>query len=92
MENQENKMQIVEISSTCKAVLISPKLTNEMALVDLTILQRITSMLSLANLQEIKENFIREVKATESLEDYNETLKKEFLFHETVNLIRTITL
>lgn len=42
MENQ-NQIQEVEINSTCKAIVISPKLTSKMALVDLGTLQRIVS-------------------------------------------------
>ena len=88
MENQVN-IQEVEINSTCKAIVISPKLTGKMALVDFKTLQKITSMLSYSSFAQIKEEFIIAVKQSENLEQYNSILKEEVCFHESVNLINT---
>lgn len=90
MKTENCKTESVQINSTCEAVVISPNLTARMALVDLQTLKRITSMLSEANFGDIKMQFVQELASTQNLEQYTEAMRAELLFHESVNLIKTI--
>lgn len=90
MEKQ-NQLQEVSIGNNGEtAVLISPKMSGKLALVDLATLKRIISGLSQASFEHIKETFVEKIKNTKELEQLVYVTKEEINFHESVNIIKTI--
>lgn len=64
-----------------------PEVTDNLALVDLPTLQRITAYLPKANVGEIKRDIIMRIDEARELHEVVSIMKTEVNFHETVNLI-----
>lgn len=89
-ETTKPELQKIKINSTVDAILVSPKMHGTMALVDLITLKRIASRMSSSSFKDIKEHFCKGLMDSENLEQYIGIMKEEILFHESVNLIKTI--
>lgn len=64
-----------------------PENSNELAVVDLNVLKKITSYLPKANFNEIKHEASFQINKTENIKQMVDFMKSEVAFHETVNLI-----
>ena len=63
----------------------------QLAIVDLAVLQRISSYLPSVSLDEIKQGIMERIEVSGKLEDVVSVMKEEIAFHETVNLINTFS-
>src|SRR5688572_26517294 len=82
-------LQTIEINGK-EAVVLVPELVNQLAVVDLTVLQRLAALLPSASLRDIRNQLIDNIRANgvDTIEQYVAILKNEVAFHESVNMIR----
>jgi hypothetical protein len=65
-----------------------PELTGQLAIVHLSVLQRLAALLPNASFKTIKERIAHEVSMTESLDQLIMLLENELAFQTSVNQIR----
>lgn len=70
-----------------QAVLLTPKFTGKMAVVDLKTIKRLAALLPRASFNQIKNNMIDVIRDTENLEQFVSVLEEELAFHMSINLI-----
>jgi len=61
----------------------------EKAIVDLSTLLRVTSMLKAVPLRQIREDLVSAIRETATLENMVQVIEDEAAFHRSVNLINT---
>lgn len=67
-----------------------PTLEGELAIVNLSVIQRLARLLPSANFRDISLSMVLAIEKTESMKEYVALLEDELAFHTTVNLITTI--
>lgn len=67
-----------------------PSLEGELAIVNLSVIQRLAELLSTSDLWEIKKRFKSRVSDVCKMADFVALLEEEIAFHKSVNLITTI--
>jgi hypothetical protein len=68
---------------------LTPDHERALALVDLSIVQRLAKLLPTSNLSNIKNTLVDKITfQCHTLEDLVETLEEEVAFHKTVNLLK----
>jgi hypothetical protein len=73
-----------------QVVDITPDHHRELALVDLEVLNKLTKLLPLADLYEIKKGFKNEISSARSIEHLVKVCENFTAFHKTVNLIQEV--
>lgn len=86
---QPNVITIEQNGVKKEIISFVPEITEQMALVDLNVLKRITSYLPKVDFFDIKHKVIDQLRATEKLEDFVDIMADEVAFHRSVNLITT---
>mgnify|MGYP003638817953 FL=1 len=69
---------------------LTPDYDRALALVDLDVLKRLTKLLPTANIYDITQGMISNLRDVQSIEEYVAILSKELAFHTTVNLINEV--
>lgn len=69
---------------------LTPDYNRPLALVDLTVLNKLTGMLPLESFSNIRHNFREQIMNTNNLEELVQASEDFIAFHRTVNLIREI--
>ena len=69
---------------------LTPDYNRPLALVDLTVLNKLTSLLPKNNFSNIRHNFREQLMNTNNLEELVQASEDFIAFHRTVNLIREI--
>ena len=91
--NKELEKVSINLNGTDTDVInLSPQSERELALVDLTVIQRLASLLPKADIWCIKDNFISRIKDTSNMEEFVTELAEELAFQTSVNLITTMTM
>ena len=67
-----------------------PSLEGELAIVHLSVIQRLASLLPKANASQIIENFSYRLRDVSTMEEFVALLEDELAFQKTVNVITTI--
>ncbi len=70
---------------------LTPDYNRPLALVDLTVLNKLTLLLPKNNFSNIRHNFREQLMNTGNLEELVQVSEDFIAFHRTVNLIREIT-
>jgi len=70
---------------------LTPDYNRPLALVDLTVLNKLTLLLPKNNFSNIRHNFREQLMNTSNLEELVQVSEDFIAFHRTVNLIREIT-
>jgi len=70
---------------------LTPDYNRPLALVDLTVLNKLTLLLPKNNFSHIRHNFREQLMNTGNLEELVQVSEDFIAFHRTVNLIREIT-
>ena len=78
----------VEIGNGQTAVMLVPENTNEWAIVDLKVLQRLTELLPRIDFDAMRQKMIEKIEKSMSIEQYVANLENETAFHRTVNIIK----
>lgn len=68
-----------------------PELTGELAIVHLSVLQRITARLNKAAFVSIRAQFMEDIEKSNDLKEMVEIAEEEVAFHRSVNLIQQYT-
>jgi len=91
MNKEENRVNITHNGQEISALNLLPNLdSQEIAVVDFGVLQRLAMLLPKANIWDIKDNFISRIKHTDTMEEFVRELEEELTFQTSVNLITTI--
>lgn len=69
---------------------LTPDYNRPLALVDLTVLNKLTALLPKERFSNIKHNFREQIMKTDNLEQLVQASEDFIAFHRTVNLIREI--
>ena len=70
---------------------LTPDYNRPLALVDLTVLNKLTELLPKSDFSSIRHNFREQIMNTSNLEQLVQASEDFIAFHRTVNLIREIT-
>ena len=90
MNKELEKVSIHLNGAEMNVINLSPQSERELALVDLTVIQRLATLLPKADIWCIKDNFITRIKDTSNMEEFVKELTEELAFQTSVNLITTI--
>jgi hypothetical protein len=85
--NQEVKF--VEVKGE-QVMDLTPDYERPLALVDLDVLKRLTKLLPTANIYDVTQGMISNLRDVQSIKEYVATLSEELAFHTTVNLINEV--
>lgn len=69
---------------------LTPDYNRPLALVDLTVLNKLTGMLPLESFSNIRHNFREQIMNTNNLEELVQASEDFIAFHRSVNLIREV--
>jgi hypothetical protein len=69
---------------------VTPDYNRPLALVDLTVLNKLTMLLQKDSFSNIRHNFRENIMQTENLEELVQASEDFIAFHRTVNLIREV--
>jgi len=92
MNKNVEKVSINLNGAEMKVTNLSPQSERELAIVDLTVLQRLASYLPKADLYGIKNRLKNEISDVTDMAGFVALLEEELAFHKTVNLITTVTM
>lgn len=84
-------LQTINLPDGRVAKLIVPELVQELAIVDLNVIKRLAALLPQASLRTIRNEFKEKLDRCNTMAEYVEMLRNELSFHETVNIIATIS-
>lgn len=91
MNTQKPKLQKINLNGKeVEALNLTPQSDNGLAIVDFTVLRRLTDLLPKANLFDIKQAFIDKIREKTTLNEFVLLLEEEMAFHKTVNLITLV--
>ncbi len=74
-----------------EALLLIPEIHGKLAVVDFETLKKIASNLNKVDIEYIKQEIKANITKCDGLKEVLEVLKSEVNFHETINLIKTIS-
>jgi hypothetical protein len=86
----ENEPKFVDVNGA-QVMDLTPDYERPLAIVDLDVLKRLTKLLPKANLHEIVESHVIDVRNAQSIGEFADVLSEELAFHQTVNLIKEVT-
>lgn len=84
-------MQKININGVEQEVLMfTPQITGQLAVVHLSVLQKLTDLLPKASIDTIRYRITNAILACNSIEEIVQFMKEEIAFQETVNCIRQV--
>lgn len=83
----EPNSKIIQLSNGKTAIAFIPEITGELAIVDLNVLKRLTSLLPTTSINGTIKRLKENLEYVLNLDEYVKVLKDEVAFHETCNLI-----
>ena len=84
------KVSIKLNGASMEVINLSPQSERELALVDLTVVQRLARLLPSADIYDIKRSFKAQLSDITDMKGFVELLTEELAFQTSVNLITTI--
>lgn len=86
-QKETPKDQMVALPNGKEAINLAPESNSQLAIVHLAVVKRLARLLPKADFAEIRDQFIYDLQASDSLEAMVDIARSEVEFHETVNLI-----
>ena len=90
--SEMEKVSIKLNGASMEVINLSPQSERELALVDLTVVQRLARLLPSADIYDIKTSFKAQLSDVTDMKGFVELLTEELAFQTSVNLITTVNM